>query len=382
MTTLAATTLHRLRHHMEEAGFDAVIVTSPENVMYATGYRSVAGDIFRTHRMAAVVTASDVRVAAPAADAGAVSEVAVRHEPFGTFFFESIDPAHPAHATPRHDGYAQALDATLSGISGVVGVDEGVSESDIAAIHAPGITRFGPCGPWLAEMRSTKLPAEIALLATAARLAEDAIQSAISAAAVGVTERDLATTIAAAMSAGGGMPRFVVVTAGERSALSDARPTDRPLRPGDLLRFDVGCTFDGYWSDIGRTAVIGEPTGLQATRYAAILAGETAQLETVRAGITGRDLFDVAVGAVEAAGLAPYRRHHCGHGIGSAVYEPPSVSPGGSGAVLREGMVLCVETPFYELGWGGMMVEDTFVVTEAGCDLFTHTDRSLRVVPV
>ena len=112
------------------------------------------------------------------------------------------------------------------------------------------------------------------------------------------------------------------------SALSDARATDREWNPGELLRFDVGCTFDGYWSDIGRTAVLGEPSSEQARCYAAILAGEGEQLDAARPGMTAGQLFDVAVQAVEAAGLRPYRRHHCGHAIGSEVYERPIVAPG------------------------------------------------------
>jgi Xaa-Pro aminopeptidase len=366
---------------MEQAGLDAVILGTPENVAYATGYRSVAGDIFRNHRMTAVVTATEIRIAAPAADAGALSEIAAHHEPFGTFFFEATDPIHAAHATPRHGDFAAALAATTAGVVGVVGVDDAIAPNDLAGLAMSAVTRIGPCGPWMDELRSTKMPEEVSRLAIAARLAEDAIQVALDAAAVGVTERDLATFITVSMSQGGGMPRFVVVTSGERSALSDARATDRPLRHGDLVRFDVGCTYNGYWSDIGRTAVVGQPSELQASRYRAILAGETAQLEAVRAGITGKELFDVAVAAVEAAGLAPYRRHHCGHGIGTSVYEPPSISPVGADAVLREGMVLCVETPFYEIGWGGMMVEDSFMVTTAGCQLLSHTDRELRVIP-
>jgi Xaa-Pro aminopeptidase len=381
MTALSTATLDRLRHHMEQAGLDVVILGTPENVGYATGYRSVAGDIFRSHRMAAVVTATDIRIAAPAADAGALSEITARHEPFGTFFFEATDPTHPAHATPRHGDFAAALAAATTGVGGVVGVDDAIGESDLARLAMPAVTRIGPCGQWLSELRSVKLPEEVSRLAIAARLAADAIQAAVDAAAVGVTERELATLITVSMSRGGGMPRFVVVTSGERSALSDGRPTDRPLRPGDLVRFDVGCTYDGYWSDIGRTAVVGEPSDLQASRYRAILAGETAQLEVVRAGITGKELFDAAVDAVEAAGLAPYRRHHCGHGIGTSVYEPPSVSPMGADAVLREGMVLCVETPFYQIGWGGMMVEDCFMVTAQGYQLLTSTDRHMRVIP-
>jgi Xaa-Pro aminopeptidase len=90
-------------------------------------------------------------------------------------------------------------------------------------------------------------------------------------------------------------------------------------------------------------------------------------------------LFDAAVSAVEEAGLRPYRRHHCGHGIGSSVYEPPIVSPAAS-TPLVPGMVLCLETPFYELGWGGMMVEDTVVVTDDAYRMLTRSDRSLREI--
>jgi Xaa-Pro aminopeptidase len=43
-------------------------------------------------------------------------------------------------------------------------------------------------------------------------------------------------------------------------------------------------------------------------------------------------------------------------------------------------MVFCFETPYYEIGWGGMMVEDTLVITERGCELLSVSDRSLRVI--
>ncbi len=175
------------------------------------------------------------------------------------------------------------------------------------------------------------------------------------------------------------MPGFMVVTSGPRSALSDARPTHRELEPGDLVRFDVGCTVDGYWSDIGRTAVVGGADGLQISRYAAIFAGEDEQLRAVRGGITAGELFDVAIDRVEQSGLSPYRRHHCGHAIGLEIYERPIVSAGTS-TVLEPGMVFCVETPYYEIGWGGMMVEDALVVTDDGCDMLSTSDRSLRVI--
>jgi Xaa-Pro aminopeptidase len=48
------------------------------------------------------------------------------------------------------------------------------------------------------------------------------------------------------------------------------------------------------------------------------------------------------------------------------------------GVALEDGMVLCVETPYYQIGWGGMMVEDKIVIRPAGNECLTHLPRELR----
>jgi Xaa-Pro aminopeptidase len=181
------------------------------------------------------------------------------------------------------------------------------------------------------------------------------------------------------MAAAGAEPRFVVATTGPRSAFADVYPSDQAIVPGDLVRFDVGCVVDGYWSDIGRTAVVGEPDSLQAKRYAAILEGEEQQLAAIRPGVSARSIFELALDVVEANGVSPYRRQHCGHGIGLDVYEPPIINRA-TDALLEEGMTFCLETPYYVLGWGGMMVEDTIVLTADGHRRFTVTDRGMRII--
>lgn len=374
MDDLAASTLGRLRAELAQSRYDRLVLGHPANVAYATGYRSVAADIFRAHRMAALVGAETLLLVVPAADGAAASEAMAGADcvfPYGRFFFESRDGSHPEMAD-RHATFEEALTAALGVAGGLIGFDDALDPAGL-----PGT--WEPAGGWMSGVRALKTPPEVERLAEAARLAEAGIDGALAAAAPGVTERQLKRIVASTMAAGGGYPRFVVVTAGERSALSDARATTRPLLVGDLVRFDVGCTFEGYWSDVGRTAVVGEPDAEQERRYAAILAGEDAQLAAARPGLTAGELFRVAVDAVEGRGLRPYRRHHCGHGIGIEVYESPAVSPGVD-TPLREGMVLCLETPFYQLGWGGMMVEDTIVVTGDGHHRLTGSDRSLRVI--
>lgn len=375
-------TINHLRAALAESPYDWVALGSPANVTYATGYRSVAGDLFRSHCMLVLLSAERSVLVGGASDGAAVLEGAVVDEyvPFGTFYFESEGSGAPeSRLSGRNDSFEAAVveAVAVAGLTGRVGLDAGAAEV-AGSLQVAGVDAVD-ASAWMQDLRAAKLPAEIDRLRDAVRLAEAGIDAAIAMAEVGASETDLANVVAATMAAGGGVPGFMVVTSGPRSALSDARPTDRRLEPGDLVRFDVGCTVDGYWSDIGRTAVVGEPDDRQTNRYAAILAGERDQLEIVRSGITAGDLFEVAIAGVERTGLAPYRRHHCGHAIGLEIYERPIVARGAE-TVLRPGMVFCVETPYYEIGWGGMMVEDAIVVTDDGCEMLSTSDRSLRVI--
>jgi Xaa-Pro aminopeptidase len=179
----------------------------------------------------------------------------------------------------------------------------------------------------------------------------------------------------------GGFPRFMSVQAGARSALGDVYPTDKPWLPGELLRLDVGCTVAGYWSDMARTAVLGTATPLQRTRFDALLAGLRAELDAIKPGVRAAELFDIAMRAAREHGLREYRRQHCGHGIGLSVYEPPMISPGVQ-TELQEGMVFSLETPYYELGWGGILTEDMVVVTAHGCERLTTSSQELRKQPL
>lgn len=388
MTSLTDARRDRLTKALGDAPFDAFLATSAANVDHATGYRSVAAGLFRAHQMAALVTDARTTLVCPVSDAAPAIDAGVDGADlvcFGRFFFESTDPeAVPPRLVDEHPDVLTAIhSAVVRGVrpGQVLGVDvDGLAGrwSELEAALPEGV-RTVDASSWAAHVRAVKLPGELELIDQAARLAEAGIDRAVARARPGVSEQDLAAEVAHAMVDGGGSPRFLVVTSGERSALADAAASRRQLRPGDLVRFDVGCVVDGYWSDVGRTVVVGEPTPQQQHRYDAILAGEQAQLDLVRPGVTARELFDIAVDQVEAGGLAPYRRQHCGHGIGADVYEPPIVSPSFD-TPIEAGMTFCFETPYYELGWGGMMVEDTLVVTDDGYRLLTHSDRSLRVI--
>ena len=360
-----------------DAPFDWLLLALPENVAYVTGFRTLADTMRRDPTTVAALHASgELLLTGSAADAGPVLHDAVvdddRYIPYGTFFYEST-AAHPAaRAADVHASLGEALASMLERR----GPDPSIGADAPAAFLLGGRSTVD-AARWMLDIRARKVEREIERLERAALLTEAAIESSLELLMHDATECEVARHVAGHLAAGGASPRFVVVTAGERSALSDVLATDRPIRPGDLVRYDIGSVLDGYWADLGRTFVIGPPTELQRRRYDAILAGEQAQLDAARPGVTAHELFERAVRTVEANGLVPYRRHHCGHAIGSQVYEHPIIGPGQHDE-LQEGMTFCFETPFYDLGWGGMMVEDTVVVTDDGCRALNRSDRSLR----
>ncbi|HLU63404.1 MAG TPA: Xaa-Pro peptidase family protein [Protaetiibacter sp.] len=388
---LIAARQDRLRHALLGAPFDTVLALSGPNFDYATGYRSVSATVHGISPLAALVRSDALLVVGPVSDSAPGFDAGLVEGDFlayGRFFFESQDGAAEAtRLVEQNADYAAGIAAAVQRLglaSARIGLDERACPAELRAQLAellPGV-EFVPASDWLAGVRSIKLPGEVELLERSARIVEQAIIAGIEAAGVGVTEAEIAAVVASEMVAAHAEPRFIVVTSGPRSALADAYATGRALEPGDLLRFDVGGMYEGYWSDLGRTAVVGEPSAKQTAYYDAILAGEDAQFELARPGVAAEELFHRAIEVVEqTGGPNPYRRQHCGHGIGLEVYEAPIVRPD-SPTPLEPGMTFCFETPYYELGWGGMMVEDTLVVTDDGVRLLTDRARGLTVIPV
>jgi Xaa-Pro aminopeptidase len=378
----------RLRAALPDAGVDLVLALGAANVDYATGYRSVSATVHGVSPLAAVLGADRLTVAGPVADSAPGFDAGLDEDDYfayGRFFFESEGGA--ARATglvEQHSDYATAIAAALrsAGATGRVGLDERACPEPLRRqLHeqVPEL-ELVEVSDWFSGVRAVKLPGEVDLLERSARVVETAILAGIDAAGIGVTEAEIARVVSGALVAEDFEPRFVVVTSGPRSALADAAATHRALEVGDLLRFDIGGTREGYWADLGRTAVLGAPTARQQRFYDAILAAEEEQFARARPGVTARELFDVAVASVERhGGPAPYRRQHCGHGIGLEVYEAPIIAPADD-RELEPGMTFCFETPYYELGWGGMMVEDALVITEDGVRLLSDRRRELQVV--
>jgi Xaa-Pro dipeptidase len=109
-------------------------------------------------------------------------------------------------------------------------------------------------------------------------------------------------------------------------------------------------------------------------------------VEAMRPGVRARDVYQVWQDRVDAAGLAHYRRHHCGYMIGLGM--PPSWIGGSmvvglrhdSDLALKAGMTFHLMSWLMGTGQGDYFVSDTAMVTEEGCEVLTTASQRLQVV--
>jgi Xaa-Pro dipeptidase len=389
----------RAERLLAEAGVDAVVATTYQNVFYLSGYEGFSQRLTPSTQVYALARSDDLAapvLIAPISDldmqAQFPSGVTLVH-PYGRFYVEQQEGAALTDELRRYERVAvpcdpggspeEALLAELDRLPRTfrVAVDEANLQPAIRdAVRACLGERLVDGSELLTRIRMVKTEEEVRRLEAAAHVIEESYLAALTAAHEGMTEAEMARVFDQRTIELGSAPHFTVIAFGERGAFPNAIPSpDRRLRPGDVIRFDIGCTTDMYRSDIARTAVFREPSDKVRSYYAAILAGEDRMLAAMRPGATAREVFEAAVEGTREGGIPHYRRHHVGHGVGLDTYDPPVLNDV-TDTPLEAGMTFEVETPYYELGFGGLQVEDTVVITDAGYQMLTRTPRELRVV--
>jgi Xaa-Pro aminopeptidase len=390
--------LPRAREVFGTAGVDAMMATTHANVRYLSGFVGFGQRLMpstQVYALAHLEKLPESTVILPAGELDMWAQfppVEARLAPYGRFFVEvQSDGAALSDEISRYrslvdvDAQSSSLSAITShldmlGPKAKIGLDErGIAATARDALRSRYGARLIDAAAMFDQVRMVKTPEEVRRLTRATQVIEAAFQRAIAEAREGMSEIEMALVFDSETIRLGCEPVFTVLAFGERSALPNAMPGDRALRSGDIIRFDIGCRTEGYYSDIARTAIFGDATDKQRTYYDAILEGERRAIEDVKAGVLANEIFATAVEATRKAGIPHYRRHHVGHGIGLDVYDLPILNDSTT-TELEPGMVLEVETPYYELGFGGLQVEDTILVTEGGHRRLTGSSSELALV--
>jgi len=231
----------------------------------------------------------------------------------------------------------------------------------------------------LTPHRAVKDETEVDRIRSAQSTTEAVFEEIVELVEPGMTEREVAAEIVYSHLKRGAesMSFDPIVASGPNAARPHARPTDRPLREGELVVIDMGGFLRGYASDMTRTIALGSPSSAACRGYDAVLQAQEAALNAVQAGLTGQELDAVAREVLEEADLDDYFAHGLGHGIGLQVHEWPRISRT-SEAELPEGVCVTIEPGVYvpEQDYG-VRIEDIVVVDSKGCENLTRSPKEL-----
>ena len=349
-----------IRQALQNAPYDAILLTSPQNRFYVTGFHSSAG----------------------------IALISGNRAVFSTDF-----------------RYIEAARAQIRGFE-LVMVESGHSYTDIINefCREQGVEKLGfeadsvsyiqyqfyteklqaalvPEGGLMARLRHVKHDFELERLEKAQRIAEAALEKLLESIRPGISERDIAAELEYLMRRGGaaGIAFDTIVVSGENGSMPHGVPGERKVRDGDFITMDFGAIWGGYCSDMTRTVAVGHVSDEQRRVYDTVLRAQKAGIEAAHGGIIGAELHKVAADIIEEAGYGAYFGHSLGHSLGIDVHDGLGAQPTNP-APLAEGVVVTIEPGIYIPGKFGVRIEDFVVLTKDGCRDITKAPKELIIL--
>lgn len=347
---------------LEAAQLDALLLTSLANIRYLTGFSGSSAIVVATPREVALVT--DFRYATQVkAEVGEFARVSIEPQSLWAGLWRML---------PHFGGLE------------VIGFESAhLLHRDFERLLSAGARwMWRPTTDMVEALRERKDADEVRRIAAAAGVAERALATTVSRVRIGMSELEVAGVLEQALRDEGSeaFPFPTIVASGPRAALPHARSSERATQRGDFLLIDFGAVVDGYCSDVTRTFVLGSADTEQSTVYEVVREANARASRGVRAGMRGCDADAIAREYIEERGYGEQFGHSLGHGIGLEVHEAPRLAKTAE-APLPPGAVVTIEPGIYREGWGGVRIEDDVVLGPAGPQLLTTAGRDLVEIP-
>lgn len=370
--------LEKVFAEVRDTGLDALIVMTPANTYYLSGFRAI------TYSRPVIVLVSDQ----PALIIPELEETHARQRSIIPTIFTYSDMALGGLTgkSTFQLGIDLCVDAMrATGLRGKrVGFEAaGLTVDGYQYLAEAWAEPLNPVKGVVERLRVVKDGQELDLIRIGAALAEVGMRSEVEASVPGATEieilahgNEMMLTEAARRYPDLHITAGSRPVSGEKSVLPHSIPSGRRLRRGDVVIHGTGCVVEGYYSEDERTIFVGEPTTTQRRLFDVMLQAQLAAIAGIRPGDPCHRVDRAARSVIEAAGYGTAFIHRTGHGIGLDIHEPPFFSPSDE-TILQPGMVMSVEPGIYVQGVGGFRHSDTIIVTEDGCAVLTKYPKTL-----
>lgn len=359
MKTRLDSRIESLRRMLSSEPVDAILVSSPLNVRYLTGFTGESCVLIVSRIR--VIAVSDFRYEEQLREECTGLELFIR--PVGQKLWEAV-----AEVVEKLGISNLGFEASAMLVSEQLRLRE-----LLPTTGSVGLTDL------VEKLRAIKDEDEIILIREAIRAAERAFRMLRDGLDPGDTEIRMADLLDTYLKrCGSSKPAFdTIVAAGARSALPHATPSaDRRVGDAGFLLVDWGATVSGYRSDLTRMIVTGNVGEDFQQVYRVVLEAQARAIAAFRPGVSAKAVDADVRSFIERAGFGGKFGHGLGHGIGLAIHESPSIRPD-SEDILEPGMVITVEPGIYLPDWGGIRIEDDVLITSEGCEVLTNLPKSL-----
>jgi len=366
----------KARQYMEAEDLDILLISNPTNVRYLSGYWSILPDV------GLIIPGEEEPIlVVPYLELGLAKATSwVSDQRYLRAYALPIEGVQQEGQTVFGE-----LKACLTSLGlnrkATLGVElDHLSATKLADLRELTDIEIRDVSSLIPRFRMIKDQDELERLRQSACLADLAATAAIEAIRPGVTESAVAAAAVEAIWREGGRATHVVVGAGPRSAMPHPIPGLTVLEEGQLVVMDFGICFEGYWSEIARTVVVGgQPSAQQQEWFDLVQAAQHAAETGLRPGTAAGRIDRLAREVFLKAGYdGRFFNHSVGHGDGLLGADAPYIRPSDDEEV-QANMVISLEPGLYFAGIGGIRLEDTFYIGETATERWTVTSQSLSL---
>ena len=363
-----------LARAMTAEGCDAILLSSPENVLYASGAHVHTQNLIRRRQAMAVLgQAGDGALIVAEVERALATRQNRLPQLLAYREFEqaAIDVAIP-------------LLRSLVKPNGTVGIEtEHLPAGDYERLRkAMSTARVVGIDEPVRKLRSLKSPAEIDLYARGARALDQAVSAAVAACKTGAREEQLAASIVSNLYAiaGSEVRTAVGLVASGRNLLTTHHVADAtPIEPGTVARVGCRATLGAYHILVARTAFAAPRLHELVSLYERLAAARDDLVDSVRPGARGDDVYQRAARFRKSVGLE-LGTAHVGHGIGLEYQEPPRLRRGSTDEIAAD-MVLILVTVAAVPDIGNLYLEDIAAAKESSTRLLSdYAPRALLTI--